>query len=75
MNLRHAFITYITPIIKYNSSVRSPYYKSDIGTVRIEHPTFTCKLCGLCSLKAVSYEERLSFLSLLIKAQRAPYLC
>jgi len=57
--LMRAFITYVRPIVEYNSSVWSPSSVGDIESVERVQRRFTKRLPGL---KNMSYDQRLKFL-------------
>jgi len=57
--LKRAFITYVRPLVEYNSVVWSPYYKQDVEAIERVQRRFSKRLPGL---KELSYEQRLKFL-------------
>lgn len=59
--LVRAFITYVRPILEYNSVTWSPYYKSDIECIEKVQRRFTRWLPGF---KSLTYNQRLKRLNL-----------
>jgi len=59
--LVRAFITYVHPLVEYNSVVWSPHMKRDIVAIEKVQKRFTMILVGL---KGLPYAERLKSLSL-----------
>ena len=59
--LVHAFITYVHPLVEYNSVVWSPHLKRDIVAIEKVQKRFTKRLVGL---KGLPYAEHLKSLSL-----------
>jgi len=57
--LKRAFLTYVRPLVEYNSVVWSPCYKQDIEAIERVRRRFSKRLPGL---KNLSYEERLKYL-------------
>jgi len=56
--LKRAFLTYVRPLLEYNSVVWSPFYKQDIEAIERVQRRFSKRLPGL---KNLSYEERLKY--------------
>ena len=61
MFLVKAYVTYVRPILEYNTPVWSPYLKKDIAKVERVQRYFTKRLHGL---KDVTYVDRLQALNL-----------
>jgi len=59
--LVRAFITYVRPLVEYNSVVWSPHLKRDIVAIEKVQKRLTKRLVGL---KGLPYAERLKSLSL-----------
>ena len=59
--LVRAFVTYVRPLVEYNSVVWSPYLKQDIDRIERVQRCFTKRLRGL---KNFSYKDRLRLLNL-----------
>ena len=59
--LVRAFITYVRPILEYNSVTWSPYYKGDIECIEKVQRRFTRWLPGF---KSLTYNQRLKRLNL-----------
>jgi len=57
--LKRAFLTYVRPLLEYNSVVWSLCYKQDIEAIERVQRRFSKRLPGL---KNLSYEERLKYL-------------
>ena len=59
--LTRAFVTYVHPLLEYNSVIWSPSLKRDIALLEQVQRRFTKRLPGL---KDHSYDERLKLLNL-----------
>jgi len=59
--LVHAYITYVRPLVEYNSIIWSPHYKQDIEQIESVQRRFTKRLPGLKNYK---YTERFTMLNL-----------
>ena len=57
-----AFVTYVRPILQYNSVVSSPSLQRDIETIGKLQRRFTKRLIGV---RCLAYDERLRQLGLL----------
>ena len=62
--LVNLFKMYVRPIMEYNTSSWSPYYKSDIHTIESVQMTFTRYLCQRANIKFSNYKNRLDILNL-----------
>jgi hypothetical protein len=60
-NFIRAFKTYVRPILEYNSIIWSPHLSRDINLLERVQRSFTHKVCVLCNLPSLSYDERLLF--------------
>ena len=61
LSLTKAFVTYVQPLLEYNSVIWTPYLKCDIERVEEVQRRFTERLRGL---KNYSYADHLKLLSL-----------
>jgi len=60
-SLTRAFITYVRPLLEYNSIIWSPYLKQDIDRIEQVQRRFSKRLRGL---RTYTYENRLKLLNL-----------
>jgi hypothetical protein len=58
-NFIRAFMCYVRPLLEYASVVWNPWLLQDINLIENVQRSFTRKVCFLCNLPAVSYDERL----------------
>ncbi len=58
------FLTYVRPLLEYNTTTWSPHLHSDIIKVESVQRTFTRRLCQRCNIKFSSYKDRLEKLNL-----------
>ena len=59
--LVHAYVTYVRPLLEYNSIIWSPYLKGDVDAIEKVQRRFTKRIPGLNNC---SYVERLHLLHL-----------
>ena len=62
--LVRAYVTYIRPLLEFNSPVWSPYHVRDVTKVENVQRYVTRRIFFSCGLGDVTYEERLRFLKL-----------
>jgi hypothetical protein len=63
-NFIRAFKCYVRPLLEYSSVVWNPWLLQDINLVESVQRIFTRKVCILCHLPKMSYEERLIYFNL-----------
>jgi hypothetical protein len=63
-NYIRAYKTYVRPLLEYASVVWNPSLLKDINLIENVQRSFTRKVCFLCNLPAVSYDQRLLMFNL-----------
>jgi hypothetical protein len=63
-NLIRAFKSYVRPLLEYCTVVWNPWLVQDIRLIESVQRTFTRKVCVLCNLPVMSYDERLKIFNL-----------
>ena len=64
MTLHYAFLTYVRPILEYNSPIWSPYFEKDMPSIESVQKKFTRAICIRCNILFNSYFDRLRKLNL-----------
>jgi hypothetical protein len=64
VNFIRAFKVYVRPLLEYASVVWNPWLLKDINLIESVQRRFTRKICILCHLPVVSYDERLTMFNL-----------
>ena len=59
-----AYVTYIRPLLEYNTVIWSLYLKSDISMIESVQKCFTKKICFCCNISNTSYSHCLNKLNL-----------
>ena len=62
--LRKAYITYIRPLLEYNSVIWNPHYKKDVEAVESAQIYFVKKLFRRSNIPSDSYQQRLYMINL-----------
>ena len=58
------FLTYVRPLLDYNTTTWSPHLLSDILKVESVQRKFTRRLCRRCNIKFLIYKDRIEKLNL-----------
>ena len=62
--LLKTYITYIRPLLEYNTVLWSPYLKNDIAMIESVQKHYTKKICFRCNIPNTSYSHRLHMLNI-----------
>ena len=62
--LLKTYITYIRPLLDYNTVIWSPYLKNDIAMIESVQKHYTKKICFRCNVPNTSYSHHLHMLNI-----------
>ena len=63
-NYISAYITYVRPLIEYNTNIWNPYLITDIKLIESVQRRYTRIVCNKLNLKFSTYSERLEILNI-----------